>query len=72
MFSETAYSSQTKLIGQSLLFEEHRIGYSNLAFAAKKDQNRPLFNFKYLKPVKGLKIQSQSIDIKKDALQNIP
>ena len=30
MFSETAYSSQTKLIGQSLPIGEHGIGYSNL------------------------------------------
>ena len=30
MFSETAYSSQTKLIGLNLHVSEHRIGYSNL------------------------------------------
>ena len=30
MISETAYNSQTKLIGQSLPIEEHGIGYSNL------------------------------------------
>ena len=30
MISKTAYSSQTKLIGQSLHVSEHRIGYSNL------------------------------------------
>ena len=30
MFSETAYSSQTKLIGLSLSIGEHGIGYSNL------------------------------------------
>ena len=30
MFSETAYSSQTKLIGLNLPIGEHRIGYSNL------------------------------------------
>ena len=30
MISETAYSSQTKLIGQSLPIGEHGIGYSNL------------------------------------------
>ena len=30
MISETAYSSQTKLIGQSLPIREHGIGYSNL------------------------------------------
>ena len=28
--SETAYGSQTKLIGQSLCVSEHGIGYSNL------------------------------------------
>ena len=36
VFSETAYSSQTKLIGQSLCISEHGIGYLNLAFAANK------------------------------------
>ena len=30
MFSETAYSSQTKLIGQNLHVSELGIGYSNL------------------------------------------
>ena len=30
MISETAYSSQTKLIGQSLPIGEHGIGHSNL------------------------------------------
>ena len=30
MFSETTYSSQTKLIGLNLLIGEHGIGYSNL------------------------------------------
>ena len=30
MISETTYSSQTKLIGQSLPIGEHGIGYSNL------------------------------------------
>ena len=30
MISETAYSSQTKLIGEGLLIGEHGIGYSNL------------------------------------------
>ena len=38
MISETAYSSQTKLIGQSLHVSEHGIGYLNLAFAANKGQ----------------------------------
>ena len=36
MISETGYSSQTKLIGQSLHVSEHGIGYLNLAFAANK------------------------------------
>ena len=30
VFSETAYSSQTKLIGLNLRVSEHGIGYSNL------------------------------------------
>ena len=30
VFSETTYSSQTKLIGEGVLIGEHRIGYSNL------------------------------------------
>ena len=30
VFSETAYSSQTKLIGLNLHVSEHGIGYSNL------------------------------------------
>ena len=30
MFSKTAYSSQTKLIGLNLHVSEHGIGYSNL------------------------------------------
>ena len=44
MISKTAYSSQTKLIGQSLHVAEHGIGYSNLAFAANKGQKRPIFS----------------------------
>ena len=36
MISDTTYSSQTKLIGQSFHVSEHGIGYSNLAFEAKK------------------------------------
>ena len=36
MISETTYSSQTKLIGQSLCVFKHGIGYSILAFAAIK------------------------------------
>ena len=58
MFSETTYSSQTKLIGQSLYVTEHGIGYLNLAFAANKGQKRPIFNFKPLKRLEGLGIQS--------------
>ena len=38
MISETAYSSQGKLIGQSLHVSEQGIGYLNLAFAANKGQ----------------------------------
>ena len=38
MFSETAYSSKTKLIEPSLDVSEHGIGYLNLAFAANKGQ----------------------------------
>ena len=36
VFSETADSSQTKLIGEDLLIGENGIGYLNLAFEAKK------------------------------------
>ena len=36
MISETAYSSQTKLIEQSLPIGGHGIGYLNLAFVANK------------------------------------
>ena len=46
MFSETTYSSQTKLIGEGLLIKEHGIGYSNLAFEENKGQKRPIFSFK--------------------------
>ena len=35
MFSETAYSSQTKLIGLNLHVSEHGIGYSNLTPGVK-------------------------------------
>ena len=58
MISETAYSSQTKLIGQSLPIEEHGIGYLNAAFAANKGQKRPIFSFKPLKRQEGLEIQN--------------
>ena len=50
MILETVYSSQTKLIGQSLSIGEHRIGYLNLAFEAKKGQKRLIFGFKPLIP----------------------
>ena len=36
MISETAYSSQTKLIGQSLPIGEHGIGYTKFAYAGDK------------------------------------
>ena len=58
MISETAYSSQTKLIGQSLPIGEHEIGYLNLAFEPQKGQKRAIFSFKPLKRLEGLEIQS--------------
>ena len=58
VFSETTYSCQTKLIGLGLHVSEHGIGYSDLAFAANKDQKRPIFSFKPLKCLEGLEIQS--------------
>ena len=58
MILETAYSSQIKLIGEGLLIGEHGIGYSNLAFAANKGQKRLIFNFKPLRCLEGLKIQT--------------
>ena len=58
MISETAYSSQTKLIGEGLLIGEHGIGYLNLAFEAKKAQKWLIFCFKPLKSLEGLEIQS--------------
>ena len=54
MISETAYSSIIKLLGISLLIGEHGIGYSNLAFAAKKGQKIPIFIFKPFKHLEGL------------------
>ena len=57
VFSETAYSSQTKLIGLSLHVSEHGICYLNLAFEAKKGQKRPILGFKPLKRREGLEIQ---------------
>ena len=58
VFSETAHSSKTKLIGLSLHVSEHGLGYSDLAFAANKGQKRPIFSFKPLKHLEGLEIQS--------------
>ena len=58
MISETADSSQTKLIGEDLLIREHGIGYLNLAFEVKKGQKRLIFGFKPLKRLEGLEIQS--------------
>ena len=58
MISETAYSSQTKLIGKSLPTGEQRICYLNLAFEAKEGQKRLIFGFKPLKRLEGLEIQS--------------
>ena len=54
VFSETTYSSQTKLIGLSLHVAEHGIGYSDLVFTANKGQKRPIFSFKPLKYLEGL------------------
>ena len=70
VISETAYSSQTKLIGQSLPIGEHGIGYLNLAFAANKGQKRLIFSFKPLKRLEGLEIQIKSINIKKFVTKN--
>ena len=41
MFSETAYSSQTKLIGLNLPIGEHGIGYSNLTPDPKGARGAP-------------------------------
>ena len=41
MFSETAYSSQTKLIGLNLHVSEHGIGYSNLTPGAQGARGGP-------------------------------
>ena len=58
MISETAYSSQAKLIGEGISIGEHRIGYLNLAFLAKKGKKRLIFIFKPLKCLEGLEIQN--------------
>jgi len=71
MISETADSSQTKLIGEDLHILEHGIGYLNLAFEAKKGRKRPILGFKPLKPLEGLEIQSLSINIKKFITKNL-
>ena len=55
MISKTAHISQTKLIGEDLLIEDHGIDYLNLALEAKKGQ---YLVFKPLKHLEGLKIQS--------------
>ena len=65
MILENVYSSQTKLIGQSLHVSEHGIGYLNLAFEPQKCQKRAIFSFKPLKRLEGLEIQSQSISMKR-------
>ena len=70
MISETAHSSQTKLIWQSLPNRGHRIGYSNLAFSISKGQKRPIFGFKPLKCLDGLEIQSLIINIKEFITKN--
>ena len=70
MISETVNSRQTKLIGQSLHVWEHRIGYLNLAFEAKKGQKRLILGFKPLKRLEGLEIRIQSINIKKFITKN--
>ena len=70
MITETAYSSQTKLIGEGLLIEEHGIGYLNLAFAANKGPKRPILSFNPMKHLEGLKIQSYSIYIRKFLTKN--
>ena len=41
MFSETAYNSQTKLIGLNLHVSEHGIGYSNLTPDPQGAQRAP-------------------------------
>ena len=45
MIPESTYSSQTKLMGQSLCVSEQRIGHLNLAFAANKGQNGKIKRF---------------------------
>ena len=57
MISETAHSSQTKLIGQSLPIGGHWVGYINLAFAANNGRKRPLFSSKPLKSLEGLEFR---------------
>ena len=70
MILETTYSSQTKLIGESLHVSEHGIGYLNLAFAANEGQNGPIFSFIPSKNLEGLEIMSLSINIKKFLIKN--
>ena len=48
MISETAYSTQTKLIGEGLLIWEHGIGYSNLTPDPQRGLGGPRgSNFKF-------------------------
>ena len=60
VFSETTYSTQIKLIGQSLCVSEHGIG-----FAANKGQKRLIFSFQSLKCLERLDIQSQCVNMKR-------
>ena len=68
MISETACSSQTKLIGLNLHVSKHRIGYSNLVLVFNGGPKKLIFTFKLLKCLHGLKIQSTNT---KDCLKNI-
>ena len=64
MISETADDSQNQLIGEGLFIEEQGIGYTNLAFEVKKGIKGPIFSFKPLKRLDGLKIPGKSINMK--------
>ena len=55
---EIIYSSQNKLIVQSCPIREHGKGYWNLAFAASKGQERPIFSFNSLKCHEGVKVRA--------------
>ena len=56
MILETAYSSQTKLIGQTLPLSKHGTGYANLTFEANKGQ-KANFQFQALERTKNLKFE---------------